>query len=103
LNRITYGWKTLTPLHCLESFLVGFAHSAACVTLSQKSCHASFRFGDLQSYRITQKSDTVSAGDCMATLFRLFLSGITFLTFFYSTTFMMSYLYALDRAPLAVR
>jgi hypothetical protein len=37
----------------------------------------------------------------MATLFRLFLSGITFLTFFYSTTFMMSYLYALDRAPLA--
>ena len=36
----------------------------------------------------------------MATLCKLFLSAIVFLLFFYSTTFMMSYFYALDSAPL---
>jgi len=33
-------------------------------------------------------------------LLKLLTSAITFLAFFYSTTIMMSYLYALDAAPL---
>jgi len=37
----------------------------------------------------------------MATLGKLLLAAITFLVCFYSTTLMMSYLYALDFAPLA--
>jgi hypothetical protein len=36
----------------------------------------------------------------MATLFRIILSSITFLFFFYSTTIVMSYLYSLDSALL---
>jgi hypothetical protein len=36
----------------------------------------------------------------MATLFKLFMTLIFFLAIFYSTTIMMSYLYALDSAPL---
>ena len=46
------------------------------------------------------KTDIVSGGDFMATLFGLLGAVIIFLTFFYSTTIMMSYLYALDSAPL---
>ena len=37
----------------------------------------------------------------MATLGKLCLAVMTFLVCFYSTTLMISYLYALDRAPLA--
>ena len=37
----------------------------------------------------------------MATLGKLLLAATTFLAFFYSTTFMMSYLYAMDGAALA--
>jgi hypothetical protein len=37
----------------------------------------------------------------MATLGKLFLAAIVLMVCFYSTTFVMSYLYALDRAPLA--
>jgi ABC-type uncharacterized transport system substrate-binding protein len=37
----------------------------------------------------------------MATLGKLLLCVITFLTVFYSTTIVTSYLYALDSAPLA--
>jgi hypothetical protein len=36
----------------------------------------------------------------MATLLRVFLSTVTFLFFFYSTTLVMSYLYSLDSALL---
>jgi hypothetical protein len=36
----------------------------------------------------------------MATLLRLFLSMITFVVAFYSTTIIMSYLYTLDSALL---
>jgi hypothetical protein len=37
----------------------------------------------------------------MATLGKLLLAVIVLLGVFYSTTFMMSYLYALDAAPIA--
>jgi hypothetical protein len=37
----------------------------------------------------------------MKTVGKLCLAVMTFLVCFYSTTLMMSYLYALDRAPLA--
>jgi len=37
----------------------------------------------------------------MAKLLRLSLATLTFLVFFYSTTFLTSYLYALDWAPIA--
>jgi hypothetical protein len=37
----------------------------------------------------------------MATLGKLLLAAITFLACFYSTTLMMSYLYAMDAAPPA--
>jgi hypothetical protein len=37
----------------------------------------------------------------MTKLLRLFLAALIFLVFFYSTTFLTSYLYALDWAPIA--
>jgi hypothetical protein len=37
----------------------------------------------------------------MATLGKLLLAAIVLLVCFYSTTFMMSYIYAMDSAPLA--
>jgi hypothetical protein len=40
-------------------------------------------------------------GGFMATLGKLLLAAITFLACFYSTTLMMSHLYAMDAAPLA--
>jgi len=37
----------------------------------------------------------------MVTVFKLLLAVIVWLVCFYSTTFKMSYLYALDAAPIA--
>jgi len=37
----------------------------------------------------------------MATVRKLLLAAMVLLAFFYSTTFMMSYIYALDAAPIA--
>jgi len=37
----------------------------------------------------------------MATVGKLLLAAMVLLAFFYSTTFMMSYIYALDAAPIA--
>jgi len=52
---------------------------------------------DLKLNRLESAANT---GKFMATLLRIFLSTVTFLVFFYSTTIVMSYLYSLDSAPL---
>jgi hypothetical protein len=43
---------------------------------------------------------TTNGGGIMITLFRIFLSTITFLVFFYSTTIVMSIFYPMDTAIL---